>query len=283
MDSNQPKVGIFVRQSTGLVRSVGGWDSMFATFAAVTGGVPVLLISLLFLTPGANYNLAFIIMFLPSMALGAVYTLFGISMPRSGGDYIFVSRGLNSFLGFVNSFGLFFAFVFSVGIYSLFAAQYLAYSIATYSYFTHYATLMSLANTLLSLNYQIITGIAILIFVVLLLTLTSVRTVFRLLLITGIIEIVATIVFFALNATITQSQFITAFNKYAGAGAYYNVIQSAKSNGLLYAPGARTTLLALPIAWYSFTWYTLPANWSGEMRQVKNPFPLQFLGHCLLY
>jgi hypothetical protein len=137
MGSDEPKVGIFVRQSTGLVRGVGGWDSFFATFALVTGGVPIFLISLLFLSPGANYTLALIIMFLPSMALGAVYTLFGISMPRSGGDYVFVSRGLSSFLGFINSFGLFFAYVFSIGIYSLYGAQYLAYTFATYGFLTN--------------------------------------------------------------------------------------------------------------------------------------------------
>jgi amino acid transporter len=282
MGSDEPKVGIFVRQSTGLVRAVGGWGSFFATFALVTGGVPIFLVSLLFLSPGANYTLALIIMFLPSMALGSVYTLFGISMPRSGGDYVFVSRGLNSFLGFINSFGLFFAYVFSVGIYSLYGAQYLASTMATYGFITNNSGLISLATTMISQNYLVVTGLAIIIIFLLLLTFTNTRTAFKLILITGILEIVATVIFFAINATITQSQFITAFDKYAGSGAYYNVIQSAKSNGLLYAPGARTTLLALPIAWYAFTWYTLPANWSGEMRQVKRSLPLAILGALLV-
>ena len=282
MDTNQPKVGIFVRQSTGLVRAVGGWDSFFATFALVTGGVPIFLVSLLFLSPGANYTIALIVMFLPSMALGAVYTLFGISMPRSGGDYVFVSRGLNSFLGFVNSFGLFFAYVFSIGIYSLYAAQYLADAVATYGFLAHSTSLISIASTMLSQNYLVVTGVIVIIVFLLLLTFASTRTAFRAILITGILEIIATIIYFAINATITQSQFITAFDKYAGAGAYYNVIQSAKSNGLVYAPGIRTTLLALPIAWYAFTWYTLPANWSGEMRQVKKSLPLAILGALLI-
>ena len=282
MGSDEPKVGIFVRQSTGLVRGVGGWDSFFATFALVTGGVPIFLISLLFLSPGANYTLALIIMFLPSMALGAVYTLFGISMPRSGGDYVFVSRGLSSFLGFINSFGLFFAYVFSIGIYSLYGAQYLAYTFATYGFLTNNTGLINLATTMLSQNYSVVTGLAIIIIFLLLITFTNTRTAFRLILITGILEIIATVIFFVINATITQSQFVTAFDKYAGAGAYYKVIQSAESNGLTYTPGVRTTLLALPIAWYAFTWYTLPANWSGEIRQVKKSLPIAILGALLV-
>jgi len=282
MASDPSKVQVFVRQSTGLVRAVGGWDSFFATFALVTGGVPIFLISLLFLSPGANYTVDLVLMFVPSMALGAVYTLFGISMPRSGGDYVFVSRGLNSFLGFINSFGLFFAYVFSIGIYSLYGAQYLSFAMATYGFLTNNTGLMNLATTMLSQNYLVLTGLVIIIIFLLLLTFTNSRTAFKLILLTGVIELIATIIFFSINATISQSQFVAAFNKYAGSGAYMNVIQSAKSNGLLYAPGASSTLLALPIAWYAFTWYTLPANWSGEMRQVKKSLPLAILGALLV-
>jgi amino acid transporter len=41
-------------------------------------------------------------------------------------------------------------------------------------------------------------------------------------------------------------------------------------------------MLALPIAWYAFTWYTLPANWSGEMRQVKKSLPIGIIGSLVM-
>ena len=275
--SQQQGVKVFVRDATGLVRNVSGGSSFFATFALVTGGVPIFLISLLFLTPGANMYGALAIMFIPSAALGAVYTIFGISMPRSGGDYVFVSRGLNSVLGFLNSFGLFFAYVFSLGIYSLFAAQYLGYAVFTYGFmYTNYA-LMNAASTMLSLNVEVISGIVVIIVFLLMLMFVSTRTAFRLIFITGILEVITTVILFGLTATISHGSFVSALDKLGGAGAYSGVISTAVSNGLLYNTHFSSTILALPIAWYAFTWYTLPANWSGEMKQVRKSLPIAIL------
>ena len=275
--SQQQGVKVFVRDATGLVRNVSGGSSFFATFALVTGGVPIFLISLLFLTPGANMYGALAIMFIPSAALGAVYTIFGISMPRSGGDYVFVSRGLNSVLGFLNSFGLFFAYVFSLGIYSLFAAQYLGYAVYTYGFmYTNYA-LMNAASTMLSLNVEVISGIVVILVFLLMLMFVSTRTAFRLIFITGILEVITTVILFGLTATISHGSFVSAFDKFGGAGAYSGVISTAVSNGLLYNTHFSSTILALPIAWYAFTWYTLPANWSGEMKQVRKSLPIAIL------
>ena len=270
-------IKVFVRDATGLVRNVGAGGSFFATFALVTGGVPIFLISLLFLTPGANIYLALAIMFIPSAALGAVYTIFGISMPRSGGDYVFVSRGLNSVLGFLNSFGLFFAYVFSLGIYSYFGAQYLGYAVYTYGFINSNIALQNIAASMLTQTASVTSAIIILVVFLLVLAFVPTKKAFTLIFITGIIEVITTIALFAITATISQGAFITAFDKYAGSGAYSSVISSAVSNGLFYKPGFATTLMALPISWYAFTWYTLPANWSGEMKQVKKSLPIAIL------
>ncbi|MGC8985476.1 MAG: amino acid permease, partial [Thermoplasmata archaeon] len=276
--SDEQKVQVFVRKSSGLVRPVGGWDTFFATFMLVTGGVPIFLISLLYLAPGANWNLAYLLMFIPSLSLASVYTLFGISMPRSGGDYVFVSRGLHPFVGFVNSFVLFFAFVFSIGVYAYFGAQYIVYALSTWAFILNSNSLMDLASALSTSTSLLISGALIIIIFLLLLTFTSTRTAFRIIFWTGVIILASTIIYFAINATITQQAFSTAFDKYAGSGAYQGVINSAISNGLTFSSGWSAMMLALPIAWYAFTWYTLPANWSGEMRQVKKSLPIGIIG-----
>ena len=96
----------FVRDATGLVREVGAWPSFFATFALVTGGVPILLIATLWTAPGANWTLALLTAFVPSLAFAALAVIMAISMPRSGADYVFTSRALHPFLGFVSYFAL---------------------------------------------------------------------------------------------------------------------------------------------------------------------------------
>jgi len=101
--------------------------SFIAQFVLVTGGYPIYLLTYLYYYPGANFALAFLLGFLPMLALLGVYALFGISMPRTGGDYIYVSRGLNSIAGFINSFAMASAYMVSAGIYLAFAALYFIY------------------------------------------------------------------------------------------------------------------------------------------------------------
>lgn len=273
------KTKVFVREATGLVRSVRAGDSFFATFALVTGGVPIFLISLLFLSPNANYTLALLIMFIPSIALASAYTLFGISMPRSGGDYVFVSRGLNSFLGFINSFGLFFAYVFSVGVYAMFGMQYIGYTFTTYGFLQNSDSLTKIGTWILGTDASVILGVVTILFFLLLLTFGSTRLTFRMIFWTGVLEVIAVVIFFSINATISQASFIQHFNNQAGdPQAYQSVISSAVAGGMGTKSGWGGTVLALPIAWYAFTWYTLPANWAGELREVRRSLPISIVG-----
>ncbi len=134
-----------------------------------------------------------------------------------------------------------------------------------------------MASTILNFNNSIIIGALIIIILTILTAFAPTKVSFRIIFWTGVIEIAATIIFFAINAMITPAQFQAAFDYYAGQGAYNNVITQAEANGLTYPPGFQATLMALPIAWYAFTWYTLPTTWSGEMRQVKKSLPIAIL------
>ena len=125
--SGRPKV--FAREATGLVREVSGGSSFIAMWMAATGGYPIFLLTYLGVFPGGNFSLALIIGFIPMFALLAVYTLFGISMPRAGGDYIYVSRGLNPFIGFVSSFALAAGIIMTIGLYLVFDAEYVGYQL----------------------------------------------------------------------------------------------------------------------------------------------------------
>src|SRR5260370_3667229 len=94
--------GIFLRKATGLVREV----SLFDAFVMNTLGMNVAVGGVfLFLQapadfPGGSMLLAVIIgTLLMAFTLLWVYSDFAAAMPRSGGDYIFVSPALNPFLG----------------------------------------------------------------------------------------------------------------------------------------------------------------------------------------
>jgi len=99
--SDQSKV--FVRTASGLVRTISPWGAL--GMAVVMPGI----LNTLFLgewgaglfpnayEPASN---AAIVLLLPVMA---VFYLFSVAMPRSGGDYMYVSRTLTPVLGMVTS------------------------------------------------------------------------------------------------------------------------------------------------------------------------------------
>ena len=97
--------GMFVRNATGLVREVKPWQAMAINF--ITGAPPFVIGIALFGAlsgfPGGNFLLAALLTI--PLALGVVYA-FGFmtaAMPRSGGDYIIVSRTLHPALGTISA------------------------------------------------------------------------------------------------------------------------------------------------------------------------------------
>ena len=97
--------GLFVRNATGLVREVKPWQAMAINF--ITGAPPFVIAIALFSAlsgfPGGNFLLAIGITI--PLALSVVYTFGFLSaaIPRSGGDYVLVSRTLHPAAGVVSS------------------------------------------------------------------------------------------------------------------------------------------------------------------------------------
>src|SRR5687768_708754 len=61
---------------------------------------------------------AFAVAMLPAMLAGLAYAVLASAMPRAGGTYVYASRGLNPYLGFVASFSQWFALCVAIGVVS---------------------------------------------------------------------------------------------------------------------------------------------------------------------
>jgi amino acid transporter len=99
------EAGMFVRNATGLVREVKPWQAMAINF--ITGAPPFVigigLFGALSGFPGGNFLLAALLTI--PLALSVVYA-FGFmtaAIPRSGGDYVIVSRTLHPALGTISA------------------------------------------------------------------------------------------------------------------------------------------------------------------------------------
>ncbi|HTW00913.1 MAG TPA: APC family permease [Streptosporangiaceae bacterium] len=101
-----PQDSNFTRNATGLVREVSMWDALIMNTLGmnVAVGSVLLLQQAPAIFPGGNMVLSIIIgTVIMAFTLLWVYSEFAAAMPRSGGDYVFVSRALHPFLGWLLS------------------------------------------------------------------------------------------------------------------------------------------------------------------------------------
>lgn len=105
---SRPAPDLFLRQATGLVREINTWDAfnIDLTNANAFSNIAVLLPLGLVLFAGANLWLSVITGTLAGLSVVFVYILLAQAMPRSGGDYVFISRIIHPAVGFVASWAM---------------------------------------------------------------------------------------------------------------------------------------------------------------------------------
>jgi amino acid transporter len=98
--------GVFLRKATGLVREVGLADAFIMNTIGMNVAIGAVF---LFLQASANFPKGSMLLsviigtVLMAFTLLWVYSEFAAAMPRSGGDYVFVSRALHPFIGWLLS------------------------------------------------------------------------------------------------------------------------------------------------------------------------------------
>ncbi|MFC7649742.1 amino acid permease [Streptosporangium lutulentum] len=146
--------GVFVRNATGLIREVSFFDAfVMNTFGmnVAVGGVYLFLQAQTAFS-GGNMLLAVVIgTLLMAFTLLRVYAEFSAAMPRSGGDYVFVSRTLHPIVGFLLSWsqGLWMIF-FWIGFNAYFALTFaVPAALATLTSVTGQPVWLNMSNGLL--------------------------------------------------------------------------------------------------------------------------------------
>jgi basic amino acid/polyamine antiporter, APA family len=103
--STATPVRMFERQATGLVRAAGTLDVLVYNMNFVSIGLMAVLV-FLFSTafyPGANLYVMTLLTFAAVIPTSLVFAFFAAAMPRSGADYVYVSRTLHPALGMMSS------------------------------------------------------------------------------------------------------------------------------------------------------------------------------------
>ena len=273
------KQSVFVRDATGLVRAFRWYDALILSLA-VTGptyfGIASQIGYVSPNVPGADFTTSAAIGLLFMIPLGIVYYLFAVSMPRSGGDYVWIGRAIHPILGFVSGWGMFASFIFLLaGVGALtWASVVVPVFFVTMGYAWHSAGLVTYATSFTSGSATVF-GYSVLVLVLgALITAFGPKVYSRIMIVLAAIIFLGTFIFIGISATTSPSTFANAFNTFTstnGLNATYNsIITNAGTGGWTYQPVTTAlTLASIPFGVLLFNGFNYSVYVSGEMKDVR--------------
>jgi len=274
---------MFARDATGLVRGFSWFDAFLIGTSVILPGIYGYASVIGFIAgadPGANFVLSAILAFLFMIPLGLTYVLLTSVMPRSGGDYVWITRVAHPVVGFMAAWGLWLSILAILGIDGyLFPTLILPVSLVSFGYSTGNAGLIALASAITSPVTAYALGL-LMILVSFLIIIPGPRIFSRLMTIMFVIVMIGTFVSFGLLLGSSHSDFVNAFNQMVGPKVTYDsIISQARSAGWSFAPiswGA--TLLSIPLSVVVYNGFNYASAAAGEIRNVKRSVPIGIFG-----
>ncbi|HCU92801.1 MAG TPA: APC family permease [Actinobacteria bacterium] len=269
---------MFVRNATGLVRELTAFDAFNLVFSAVL--IPVGITEAMSFTPQfwptANMLLAFLLATPLVATCGLVYLYYTSIMPRSGGDYVWVSRTLNPFFGFFANFSLTFVFLTWISFNFTYMLGTMGPA-AAYVGGWHASWLTAPGKGEMMLIATVLTAL----FTILMIF--GVRVVARYMLITFAVVWVGMIAWLLAMAFGSHGHFISSWNANSGT-TYAAVIASAHHYGFSVAGGIgwAATLYGMIYCFQVYTGFQWTGYFAGEIRNVRRTASLSILGALLV-
>jgi basic amino acid/polyamine antiporter, APA family len=272
----------FARQSTGLVRNASLFDAfLFGISVSIPFAANFFLYPLYtYFLPGADWTIAAIIGLLFAIPIYVVYAGLGAMMPRSGGDYVFQSRGVHPIWALISSIG------WTVFLVIPFFSVLLLFSSVTLGFVPLFtiagsvtgSTALTSASTWLSSETGSFVFTALSILITLIVSLAGIRWMARafryiFLPITIITGITLIYLFFTTTPTTYQNDFNGYMLKLNGtSNAYTNVLNVAQKGGFTTPPFSltNTVLLATVITVTFLMWAAWSAPVLGEIKGSGN-------------
>ena len=264
--------GVFTRASSGLVRQVRTDDVMFYGWQQIALSYIVFMVLFWGVYPGASMELASLFATVGGLALGACYALFAALYPRSGGEYVFLSRTAHPALGFAVSFSFAFWELFYFGVNGGFLALFaISPILAAIGVQTGSQALID-ASAWFSKDIGIFVPGAAMILFHAIVQHRGAGLWFRTQRVASYVAVASlglTVVVLALAAA-GVFDFKANFDALAGAGAYDTFVAQGAAAGASAAPFDLGQTWAF-VAWPAFSiWFAVAAaSFSGEVKNVQ--------------
>jgi basic amino acid/polyamine antiporter, APA family len=269
---------LFVRNATGLVRELGPFDAFNLVFSAVL--IPVGITEVMAFTPmfwpHANMLLSFLLATPLVATCGLVYLYFTVIMPRSGGDYVWVSRTLSPFLGFFANFSITFVFLTWIAFNFTYMLSVMGPAAAFVGGW-HSSALTDPSQGELMIVATVLTAA----FTVLMIF--GVRVVAKYMVVTFVVVWLGMIIWFLTMLFSSHGHFVSSFN--ANSGTTVNAVVSQASHlGFSSAGGIGwgATLFGMIYSFQVYTGFQWTGYFAGEIRNVRRTATTSILGALVL-
>jgi basic amino acid/polyamine antiporter, APA family len=271
---------VFARKTSGLVKDLGAFESFSINLISLGPGPAfgLFLIILVFVT-GANLMDSVLLAALIAVPIIVTYTLIGIEMPRSGGEYVYSSRQLHPYFGILSAFGrLLNVIVYAAVLPYWFSTLSVGPGVAVWGAFTHNTGLLNWGNNI-SLGvgsltaqgelYISIIGILATLVAMALWILMKPKLAFRIFSGLLILEIFGILLSVGLLLALGHTGFVNAVNNFTGDPTYYQDVSAyGAANFGAYGSSVTNTILFVPLLFaFYFMFGTAPSYIAGEFKR----------------
>ncbi|MDA4114059.1 MAG: APC family permease [Thaumarchaeota archaeon] len=272
----------FAREATGIVRSISPLQA-FITTVAVTNigfGVATTYLPMLAVFPGTNIPVIFVLVLPFLLVTSALYSLLSLSMPRSGGDYVWTGRILHPSMGS--------SLAFTNVIFNSIFLGFFANTFVTYGLYSLFDTIGAVTNNqgLISWSTAVFTNLfwvtligTILIVYMALTMISGTLSYLKHQIVYWVIGMIGTLTAMAYLFSSNPTSFAATFDKLLGHyTTYQGIITTAHVS---YTPGT-IAFGALALAWLANNGYQYSGYFSGEVKQIRKSMFISMMGDNLV-
>lgn len=278
--------GVFTRASSGLVRQVRTDDVLYYGVQQIALSYIVFIVLVWGAYPGASMPLASLIAAVAGLAMGVCYAMFAALYPRSGGEYVYLSRTLHPVVGFAVSFSFAFWEIFYFGINGAFLCLFaLSPFFGALGVQTDSQALLDISSWFAS-EWGIFIGGSVMILFLSYLQYRGAGMYFRWqrwATYVALASLALTIVVLILAAT-DVLDFTANFDSLAGAGAYDQVVADGVGAGVAPAAAFDFGQTMKFMIWPAFSiWFAVAStSFSGEIKNVQRGQLIGIAGSIIL-
>ncbi|MEM3626696.1 MAG: APC family permease [Candidatus Bathyarchaeia archaeon] len=267
---------VYVRRASGLIRNISALDAMVLNIMVMAPtAIFVYGVWASAIYPGVDLPMTALLAIPLSIIVGLFYAVYSAAMPRSGGDYVWISRTLHPSIGFMCNFFLFIVLLSVAGSYVPWFTQWALAPILEANGFVEAAALVS--------STEFTFAFAVLFYLVCAAIISRGAKASSAALWTFFILVLAGFVVYVVTMfSVGSSGFAANFN--AQSGMNYNAtMEAAKAAGF---PGEFTitaTLLGLSFTYINFLGFNSTIYVAGEMKDVQKSQFIAIIGAVIVF